>query len=100
METETETETKLIGNPKKLPDDSWGAWVDGQPQVGDVITIQTRGGKQWDAEIVEIIEQAGVHTSRLTQRNRRPEIACEARSHIDLNLSMPVFHLREAKRCI
>lgn len=73
MELETEVETtdvelpKFSGNPKKLADDSWGAWVNGQPVVGDTVRIHTKSGKEWDAEITEIIEQGADHVIARTK---------------------------------
>ena len=35
------------GNPRKLKDGSWGAWVFAPVVVGEQIQIETRSGKSW-----------------------------------------------------
>jgi uncharacterized OB-fold protein len=49
---------KITGYPIKLEDGTWGARVDGVEdlQVGARVELTSRQGKQWDAEITEILE--------------------------------------------
>ena len=43
--------------PKKLPDGTWGAFVDGTPEVGDRIRVTTRAGKSWLADVTAIVSR-------------------------------------------
>jgi hypothetical protein len=45
----------MQASPTKLRSGEWGAKVQGAPKVGDEITIQTRGGKSWTAQVTRII---------------------------------------------
>ncbi len=46
----------LTASPTKLRDGSWGANVPSDNvSVGDIITVSTRSGKSWDAEITHIL---------------------------------------------
>ena len=54
----TEIPDLLEGRPDKLPDDTWGAWVEGSEGEiveGALVRIVTEGRKQWTAPIVEVI---------------------------------------------
>ncbi len=43
-------------SPTKLQNGSWGATVPSlSVEVGDIVTITTRGGKSWDARISKIV---------------------------------------------
>lgn len=48
----------LEGRPAMLADESWGAWVTGDPETireGASVLIVTEGGRQWTAPVVEVI---------------------------------------------
>ncbi len=45
--TATPTKIKKTGN--------WGARIQGTATTGDVVTITTRSGKSWDAEVASIV---------------------------------------------
>lgn len=45
----------MTARPTKLRDGSWGARVPGKPDAGDIVTISTRSGKKWDAEIDSVL---------------------------------------------
>jgi hypothetical protein len=47
--------TTLAASPTKLRSGSWGARVNGPAAVGDIVTITTRGGKTWDAEVTKVV---------------------------------------------
>ena len=49
----------MIARPKKLRDGTWGAIVEGRNagtvMDGQTVTIQTAGGKIWDARVSRVI---------------------------------------------
>jgi hypothetical protein len=45
----------LTASPTKLRDGTWGARVTGPAAEGDTITITTRAGKSWDAEVERVL---------------------------------------------
>lgn len=45
----------LNATPTKLRSGAWGARVEGEPTVGDKVTITTRGGKSWEAEVSRVL---------------------------------------------
>lgn len=45
----------LEASPKQMKDGSWGATVKGKARIGDQITVITRSGKQWIAEVSEVV---------------------------------------------
>ena len=50
--------TSLIASPRKLPNGQWGAYC-ASAKVGDVVTVRTAAGKEWQARVVSITD-AGV----------------------------------------
>ena len=50
--------TSLIASPRKLPNGQWGAYC-AAAKVGDLLTIRTAAGKEWQARVVDITD-AGV----------------------------------------
>ena len=48
---------RLHGKPKKLRDDSWGAFIYGRPAPGECITMTSQSGKSWDAYVGKIVWQ-------------------------------------------
>lgn len=59
--------------PTKLRSGAWGARVPGRAQVGQTITIQTRAGKTWEAEIERVLWSG-------TGRDGGPVSLCATRS--------------------
>ncbi len=51
------TNQRLQGKPKKLRDDTWGAFVEGRPAPGECITMTSQRGKSWDAYVGKVIWQ-------------------------------------------
>ena len=52
--------TSLIASPRKLPNGQWGAYcANPSVKVGDLLTIRTAAGKEWQARVVDITD-AGV----------------------------------------
>ncbi len=50
------TTQKIPASPKKLRSGAWGASAKTSDiSVGDVVTITTRAGKTWDAEVTQVI---------------------------------------------
>lgn len=50
----------LIASPRKLPNGQWGAYCSNPSvKVGDLLTIRTAAGKEWQARVVDITD-AGV----------------------------------------
>lgn len=45
----------MIATPAKLRDGSWGARVQGPAKVGDIVTITTKAGKSWPANVTQIL---------------------------------------------
>ena len=45
----------MTATPAKLRDGSWGARVPGKPAVGTAITVRTRSGKSWEAEVRRVL---------------------------------------------
>jgi hypothetical protein len=45
----------ITASPTKLRDGTWGARVAGPAAEGDTITITTRAGKTWQAEIERVL---------------------------------------------
>lgn len=41
--------------PTKLRNGSWGARVQGNVREGDVVMVQTKGGKSWEARIERVL---------------------------------------------
>ena len=50
--------SSLIASPRKLPNGQWGAYC-AAAKVGDLLTIRTAAGKEWQARVVDITD-AGV----------------------------------------
>lgn len=54
MRREHTTSRAIKCTPTKLPDGSWGVWVnDPDAEQGDKIVILTRGGDEWYGELDE-----------------------------------------------
>ena len=52
--------TSLIASPRKLPNGQWGAYcANPNVKVGDLLTIRTAAGKEWQARVTSITD-AGV----------------------------------------
>jgi hypothetical protein len=66
-----DTNTAVIATPAKLRNGSWGARVQGAATVGQTITIQTKGGKTWDATI-EAVLWSGDGVSLCSTRSASP----------------------------
>jgi len=47
--------SRVRAKPSKLRDGTWGATTSGAVQVGDTITIESQGGKAWDAVVAKVI---------------------------------------------
>jgi len=47
--------TTLQASPTKLRDGSWGARTKGVPAIGDTITITTKAGKTWNAQVTSLV---------------------------------------------
>lgn len=59
----------LQASPKKLPNGNWGAQIKTDDvAVGDTVTITTRAGKTWDAQVSEIVSHNDGITIVATQR--------------------------------
>lgn len=41
--------------PTKLRSGDWGARVTGSVKIGEVVTIETKSGKRWDARVVRVV---------------------------------------------
>jgi len=54
--------TSLIASPRKLPNGQWGAYC-AAAKVGDVLTIRTAAGKEWQARVVNITDSGVCITS-------------------------------------
>jgi hypothetical protein len=54
--------TSLIASPRKLPNGQWGAYC-AAAKVGDVVTVRTAAGKEWQARVVEITDSGTCITS-------------------------------------
>lgn len=52
---ETEDQDMINATPTKLRSGNWGARVQGRVHEGDVITITTRAGKSWQAEVAKVV---------------------------------------------
>lgn len=47
---------RITATPKKLNNGSWGVWASSEDvAVGTVVTVATRSGKTWDAQVTRII---------------------------------------------
>jgi len=53
--TRTAATATPTATPTKLRDGSWGARCSAGVEAGDTITITTRGGKTWQAEVVRVL---------------------------------------------
>ena len=51
-----ETPETLVATPRKLDDGTWGRIVDGHVEEGDLITVQTKAGKEWQETVVKVVE--------------------------------------------
>lgn len=47
--------TTLIASPRKLPNGQWGAYC-ASAKVGDLLTIRTAAGKEWQARVTSITD--------------------------------------------
>ena len=47
--------SSLIASPRKLPNGQWGAYC-AAAQVGDLLTIRTAAGKEWQARVTSITD--------------------------------------------
>lgn len=60
-------------SPTKLRSGEWGARVNGTVREGDIVTITTRAGKTWDAEVVKVVWSGdGVAICATASLSRRP----------------------------
>lgn len=65
----------LTGHPAKLKDGTWGAHVNSpDAKCGDVVQIETRGGKQWTETVERVI-----WTGRDSDGNECALVTCVAR---------------------
>ncbi len=69
------TDTTTTAKPAKLRNGSWGARVASETiQAGDTITITTKAGKTWDAEVVKVVWHGdGVSLCTTESVSPRPE---------------------------
>ena len=52
--------SSVIASPRKLPNGQWGAYCSNPSvKVGDLLTIRTAAGKEWQARVTSITD-AGV----------------------------------------
>ena len=51
-----ESPETLVATPRKLDDGSWGRIVDGHVEEGDLITVQTKAGKEWQETVASVVE--------------------------------------------
>lgn len=58
--------------PTKLRDGSWGAKVAGKVAKGDVVTIQARSGKTWQATVSRVV-WTGDGVSIVATESDRPQ---------------------------
>lgn len=63
--------------------DMWGARIEGTAIVGDVIRIKTRAGKEWDAEVTEVVWTGNGTTIVCTQDVRQPSYIAQAWADVD-----------------
>lgn len=54
--------TSLIASPRKLPTGQWGAYC-ASAKVGDLLTIRTAAGKEWQARVTSITDGVCVTSS-------------------------------------
>ena len=47
------------GKPRKLPDDSWGVGIEGDPRPGDDVVVTSKEGKSWTRTVAEVVSSAG-----------------------------------------
>lgn len=81
----------IEATPTKLKDGSWGARVwKAHVEVGDILTITTKAGKQWDAAVDEIVSGGGpgadltiVRIVSLAGLRSRPVAKCEDCGSVD-----------------
>lgn len=52
--TNTDTDT-IPATPTKLRNGTWGARTSGKVAPGDIITIVTRAGKRWKAQVEKVV---------------------------------------------
>jgi len=45
--------------PRKLPDDSWGVGIEGDPRPGDDVVVTSKEGKSWTRTVAEVVSSAG-----------------------------------------
>jgi hypothetical protein len=58
--------TSLIASPRKLPNGQWGAYcANPSVKVGDILTIRTAAGKEWQARVVDITDSGTCITSSM-----------------------------------
>jgi hypothetical protein len=70
---ETPMNVTKTAAPAKLRDGSWGARVQGDAAVGDVVTITTRAGKTWDARVKKVLWSGdGIALCATTSLDREP----------------------------
>lgn len=58
--------------PIKLRDGSWGACIQGTVEEGEIVTITTRAGKEWGAQVTRVVwsgERDGKPLSILATRS-------------------------------
>jgi hypothetical protein len=55
----TDAANTSTASPTKLRNGDWGATTKTSVEAGDVITIRTRGGKEWQASVVKVIWSDG-----------------------------------------
>lgn len=66
--------TAITASPTKLRSGNWGAKIQGaKVREGDTVTITTRSGKSWDAEVVKVVwSGSGVSICATESLDRRP----------------------------
>ena len=57
--------TSLIASPRKLDNGQWGAYC-ASAKVGDIVTVRTAAGKEWQARVVSVV--GGVCTTSSMDR--------------------------------
>lgn len=81
--------TKITATPAKLRNGNWGARVTGRVSAGSVVTIKTRSGKTWDAQVERVLWTGdGVSLCATRSLDRKPSTStrrcceqCGRRSH-------------------
>jgi len=86
MTTNTQT---IAASPAKLRNGEWGARPSQPVSVGDIVRIKTRGGKEWDARVIDVSPDGSLCATQSLDRRSPSRAPARSRSYTSVCCGYP-----------